>query len=301
LIQNPDAVMVATTWELGAGFRFLKSFFPKAKLVLVAHGKEVTQLKRPRQIRRFQKTLDVSEYIVAVSRFTQEAIRKQHPEYPADQVYFVPNGVDPSRFYAVDPSALREQLGIAYDDRVILTLARMIERKGHDTVLQSLPQILEKHSNTRYLIAGPWKEPFYKKLQAMIHTLDLDDHVIFTGFVEDADLNAIYSLSDVYVMVSRETGGDSEGFGITFLEAGACGCPVIGSRSGGIEDAVEDNVNGYLIDPDDPNTLAEKVLHLFDDPILSKRIGDAGRKRVEEGFTWGHVSERLLSIVENKS
>lgn len=300
LLKQPQAIILATTWELAEPMVFLKRFFPESKLVVIAHGREVTKLKNRSELKKFQKTIESAVITFAVSRYTKEQIEARMDGSNAS-VVFLPNAVDVSRFnFSENYQHIQEKLGLKPHNKVILTLARVIERKGHDTVLQAMPKIIQKFPEAIYVIAGPWKEPFYQKLQTMIEQLKLKDHVVFTSFVADEDLEKFYSMSDVYVMVSRELeeSGDSEGFGITFLEANACNCPVIGSYSGGIPDAIEDGVSGFLIQPDDPETLSQKINLLFENPDLRDRIAKQGRQRVEAQFTWQKISIRMLNHIQ---
>ena len=120
---------------------------------------------------------------------------------------------------------------------------------------------------------------------------------MFTGRIEDEKLNDIYNIADVYVMVSKElkAQGDVEGFGITFLEANACGKPVIGSYSGGIPEAVIDGRTGFLVQPGDAAHLTQRILEIFSNPALARNLGDNGRRRVQEELTWEHIAERLAA------
>jgi len=299
LRKHPQAVVIATTWDLGEAFLRLKKHFPAARLIVVAHAKDVTKVSGKRMVKKLRKTVENAVLTVAVSRFTRREVIERVGEYLMDRVIFLPNGVDIRRFhYVQNTDDVREKLGIPPNSRVILTLARVIERKGHDLVIRALSDILSEFPETLYLIAGPLQEKqYYERLKKLIEKLRLQERVIFTHFVDDSDLNKIYSMCDVYVMVSRtiDERGDSEGFGITFLEANACQRPVIGSRSGGIPDAIEDGVNGFLVPPEDVNELKEKILQLFRNPEIARKIGQQGRERVERSFTWEKICEKLLS------
>ena len=183
---------------------------------------------------------------------------------------------------------------------MLLTLARVISRKGHDTVIGCLPSVIHEFPEVRYVIVGPWRDSVYKRLRQMAADLGLADRVIFTGFVEQQSLTKWYSLADVYLMVSRESddGADTEGFGITFLEAGACETPVIGSRSGGIPDAVEHGHTGFLVQPDAPEELSSRIRCLLGNPPLARKMGKNGRRRVLERYTWPTVTGRLVGELE---
>ncbi|NEX13081.1 MAG: glycosyltransferase family 1 protein [Prosthecochloris sp.] len=303
LRKTPNATVITTTWELGAPMTKLKKLFPECRYIVVGHGLEVTKIEKTGKIKCFNATINSALTTIAESHFTQEEINKRIYS-THNKAVFLPNGVDTNRFfYTNNYTHLKNQLSIAPDTKIILTLARVIERKGHDTLLRAMPKILARYPNTVYIIAGPGHGTYIKKLNTLIKELGLSKNVRFTSFVDNKDLNAFYSMSDIYVMVSRilETEGDSKGFGITFLEANACGCPVIGSYSGGIPDAVENDVNGFLIQPDDPDALAIKIIQIFDNKNLRQKLADQGLKRVQTQFTWETVTDQLLNIIKNHS
>lgn len=299
LKKNPEGIIIATTWELAAPIRFLRKVYPKAQWLTIAHGLEVTKLKKASDIEAFKETIALSTAVIAVSNFTRDAILEKMANKRHDHIYFVPNGVDLNRFkHSENTRDFKRKLGIPETSKVILTLSRVIERKGHDTVIEALPKILNEFPETVYVIGGPWREDFYQKLQLLISKYKLEKQVFFTGFINDEDLNDYYSMADVYIMVSRvlKANNDSEGFGITFLEANACLTPVIGSYSGGIPDAIEDGVNGYLVQPDDKEAVADRILTIFRNPDLKKKLGISGLSRIQTGFTWEILTQRMLDL-----
>ena len=301
LRENPDGVIIATTWDLGTSFGFLKRFFKKARLVVIAHGKDVTKIKKDRMLRQFRRTVEVSDLVAAVSQFTgNEMLKRLHTNQPNQKIVVIPNGIDVNFYHRTsNHDNLTQKLGIARQSRIILTLARIVERKGHDIVIRSLPKILKEFPETIYLIAGPVQDQAYhEKIIRLIEELQLRQKVIFVDQVPKEDLSKYYSMSDVYVMVSREIPetGDSEGFGITFLEANACECPVIGSDSGGIPDAIEDGKSGFLVPADNEEVLADRILTLFRKPDLRTEMGKYGRQRVKQCFTWEQITDRLLKV-----
>jgi phosphatidyl-myo-inositol dimannoside synthase len=290
--EHPDGVMVATTWELGEPFPWLKRVFPSARLWVAAHGRDITRVRRPARLRR---TLASAELVVAVSSFTRGEILARMAGLKTGHVVFVPNGVDLSRFSpGPKPAELLASLAIPAEARVILTLARVVERKGHDTVIRALPRVLASCPTAHYVVAGPEEPRCGVRLRALVAELGLAERVHFAGFVPDSALADWYRAADVYAMPSRGDGMDSEGFGITFLEAGACGCPVIGSRSGGIPDAIEDGVGGLLIPPDDPDALAGAIIRVLTDSGLARRLVQSARLRIERDLTWDRVCAQIM-------
>jgi phosphatidylinositol alpha-1,6-mannosyltransferase len=196
---------------------------------------------------------------------------------------------------AVDSSVFRpelvsEELIVRHTlagKKILLTVSRLTERKGNDLVLKALVKLVDHHPEILYLIVG--KGPDEKRLRSLARHLDLENHVIFAGAVEERDLPHYYNLCDVYVMPNREvlSSTDSiEGFGISFIEANACGKPVIGGRSGGAEAAIVDGETGFLVDPSNVDELTSKIKLLIEDFHLARSMGRKGRLRVEREFSW---------------
>jgi phosphatidylinositol alpha-1,6-mannosyltransferase len=292
----PDLV-IATTWNCARGLVPLTCKLG-IKTVVVAHGLDVTRTMPFWKRWWLKRTMRRCDVVVAVSRFTGDFINQRY-HLPHDRVLVLPNGVDTSRFHPVaDTVPVREHYGIT-DEKVILTLARVIERKGHDAVIRILPRLREHFKKIKYIISGPWEDLYYKKLKQLVSDLDLEDFVIFTGFVPDNELNDLYNLCDVYIMPSREMEdkGDTEGFGITYLEAGACEKPVIGGASGGVPDAIVHGETGFLVDPLNIEDIGDKLVKLLGNPGMCRTMGRQGRARIQADFTWESVTRKLLLSV----
>jgi phosphatidyl-myo-inositol dimannoside synthase len=293
LDHEPQDLVIATTWNAARGIAGPVRR-RGSRLACVVHGLEVT--RRMPRLKRFwlAHTLRRCECIVAVSAFTRDFLRERLFLDP-ERLFVVANGVDPSRFRpGLEVSAIRSRHGLQ-NKRVILTLARVVERKGHDLVIRALPQVLARVPDTVYLVAGSGDASLLDRLRRLADELGVGSAVVFAGSVPENDVPLYYNACDVYVMPSRvlTASGDTEGFGITFLEANACGKPAVGGRSGGVADAVEDGVTGFLVDPADPGDLAEKILILLEDPDRARAMGLAGRDRVVERFTWDRSADAL--------
>lgn len=294
-------VVIATTWNIARG---LVGVVKKhgTRLIVVVHGLEVTR-KMPWMKRCWLiNTLNAADIVIAVSRFTREQVIRRHGINP-QKVIVLPNGVDPETFYpGVDTDALRHRFGLA-GKKVILTLARIVERKGHDKVIEALPEVLKHVPNAHYLISGVREGENYERIQRQVVELGLERDVTFTGYVAPEEINQFYNLCDVYIMPSRELegAGDTEGFGITFLEANACGKPVIGGRSGGVVDAIEDGKTGYLVDPLSAEEIAEKLIHILSDPVQARSLGENGMARIAAGYTWDAVSGKITELLEKNN
>ena len=294
--ETPD-IVITTTWNLARGIsKILKKH--GAQLIVVVHGLEVTRKMSWIKKMWLINTLKSANKVIAVSNFTRDRVISRY-NIPPDKIITLPNGVDPKRFYPLaDVSRLKRQFGLV-DNKIILTLARLQERKGHDKVIDALPIVIKKVPNAHYLISGAKNGAFYQKINQKVIDMGLENYVTFTGYVEPEDINLFYNLCDVYIMPSRELkkNGDTEGFGITFLEANACEKPVIGGRSGGVVDAIENGQSGYLVDPLDVGEIAEKLVLLLTNNHHAHLLGQQGRQRILNNYTWESVARRIVDTI----
>lgn len=220
------------------------------------------------------------------------------------KIFKITPGVDYKKFKPgwKDHDLIRE---LKLDEKkVILTVGRLVDgRKGHDTVIRAMPKILAEVPNAVYLIAG--RGPNEHSLRQLASELKVESHVKFLGFIPNDMIPNVYSVCDVFVMISRETlDQGTEGFGMVFTEASATGKPVVGGRSGGNEDSIVDGVTGYRVDPLNVDEVADRVINLLKDEELRITMGRNGREWVEKNFDWRDKAmqlERLnISILENK-
>lgn len=194
-----------------------------------------------------------------------------------DKVRVVYPGVEAFRFATARP--IRRA-----DGPIILTVGRLQRRKGHDLILQALPDVLRRHPSLHHVIVGEGEER--PRLEALARELGIAASVTFVGEVPQNELPGYFAGCDVFVMPNRVDNGDFEGFGIVFLEAAAAGRPVIGGRSGGVPEAVEEGQTGLLVGGTDAAELARGLDVLLSDEQRRRRMGEAGRLRVEQRFTW---------------
>ena len=302
LRKDPDTIFIATTWGMAKPFIFLKKYFPKSKMIVVAHGLEITRLNSKRELRAIRSVVESCDLILSVSRFTRDEIINRLSDINTNHVKFLPNGVDVERFYPCEVDDLfYKKYSLHQDSDLILTLARIIKRKAHDDVIKALPDIINDFPKAHYVIAGPHrkKDSYLESLKILVKELSLENNVTFIDFIPDEDLKKIYSASKVYIMPSKtlHNEGDSEGFGITFLEANACGCPAIGSYDGGIPDAVENEVNGLLVQSGSSNEIAKAIKKMFSDEDYRLSLAKKGIARVEESFTWKKLSAQMIDML----
>ena len=215
----------------------------------------------------------------------QEFLGRKIPEFIAYP------GVEEKFFQHMDKNECKKQFGVS-DRKVMYTVGRLDKRKGHDLVIRAMPEIIEKVSDVIYLIGGTG--PYLPQLKSLVEEHHLQDYVKFCGFIADKDICAFHHCGDVFVMPNRIlTDGDTEGFGIVFLEASAAGKPVIGGRAGGAVDAVVDGKTGFLIDPYSKDEFVKKAIFLLTSPAEAVAMGKNGRDRAGNSFRWPQLAETL--------
>lgn len=180
--------------------------------------------------------------------------------------------------------------------RILLTLGRLVARKGHDAVIRTLPAIAAQVPEVLYIIAGDGPER--RRLEQLARELGVSERVLFLGAVPEINIPALYAAADIFVMPTRQIGADVEGFGLVFLEANAFGKPVVGGRSGGVSEAIVDGETGLLVPPNDPAALAEAVLRLWQNSDLAARLGERGRERVREEFRWEVQIQKIWPLFQ---
>lgn len=203
-------------------------------------------------------------------------------------------GTDPDFFRpGIDSAEVRRRYGLD-GRRWLITVARLTRHKGVDIGLQVLARLRDRYPDLGYAVVGSGGElPF---LERLAQNLGVADRVRFLTDVPDSDLPGLYNCAEIYLGLSRQTEGNAEGFGISLVEAGACGLPVVGGRSGGIPDAVREGETGLLVNAAGPDEASAAVSGLLEDGITAKRLGAGGRHAVETYFNWDRVAGDLARI-----
>jgi phosphatidylinositol alpha-1,6-mannosyltransferase len=180
---------------------------------------------------------------------------------------------------------------------VVLTVARLEERKGHDTVIEAINRILPDFDNLHYLIVGNG-DP--SRLWAMASERGMEHRLTILECLEQDELPFVYAASDVFVMVSRPgPQGEVEGFGIVYLEAAAAGLACIAGGMGGCRDAVVDGVTGLCVDPLDTTAVADALRTVLASPEVAQRMGTEGRLRVTSRFERAVLQQQATQVVED--
>lgn len=265
-------------------------------IACAAHGRELLFNPfasfpglRPAYERLRRGLLKWPDVFFPVSHYTAGLLHERG--VPRERLHVVPNGTNPDHFRPLDGSALRRRLGLG-ERPLLLTVGRLVPRKGVDTVLQALPRVARTVPEVQYLVVGTG--PDASRLERLAERLQVRDRVHFVGEVSHQELPLYYSAADLFVMPAREARPDVEGFGIVFLEANACGTPVIGARTGGIPDAIDEGETGLLVPPDDPMALAASAARILTTPQEAEVLGRQGRERVLREANWDHIAAQLF-------
>jgi phosphatidyl-myo-inositol dimannoside synthase len=237
--------------------------------------------------------------VTVLSDFTRRALT---PRLPGTRVELIPPGVDIDVFHPeVDGTPIRARHGIAGDQPLVACVSRLVPRKGQDMLVEAWPFVRTAVPGAHLLIAGTG--PLEGALRGRVAALGLDRHVKLAGEVSWADLPAYHAAADVFAMPCRtRLGGlDVEGLGIVYLEAQACGVPVVAGQSGGAPEAVVHRETGHVVDGRDSSMVVRAIVGLLRDPERRRAMGVAGRVFVEQRWTWDAVIHRLDVLLADLS
>ncbi|HZB71402.1 MAG TPA: glycosyltransferase family 4 protein, partial [Acidimicrobiales bacterium] len=182
------------------------------------------------------------------------------------------------------------------DGRVVVSLSRLVPRKGMDVLIEAAARLAPERQDLVVAIGGSGRDR--KRLDRLIERTGAPVRML--GRVPDDDLPALYGCADVYAMLCRNrwAGLEQEGFGIVFLEAAACGVPQVAGSSGGAAEAVDDGTTGLVVgDPGDPAAVAVALAALVDDGARGRTMGAAARHRAETEFSYDVLAERLAGVL----
>jgi phosphatidylinositol alpha-1,6-mannosyltransferase len=267
---------------------------------LIVYGLDVQRLAHQAQASRFKRLvaralIGSAAGTVAISSWTADRFRELAGQLglpqAAERVRIIPPGVDTANFRpGLSTAMVRERHGL--DARPwLLTVARLVPHKGIDLAINVVQRLRQEGLEVGYAVVG--EGPERHALESMVQAAGLAERVRLLGPVPDTDLPALYNAAQVYLGLSREGHLGAEGFGLSFLEAAACGLPVVAGQGGGTADAVAHGITGYLVDTTSVASAAEAVRQLLLDPPCARTMGGAGRARVEREFAWGRVVRQL--------
>ena len=291
-----DVVCIGELHELG-WLGVLLSTLTSVKVVLYVHGEELTKKRSSRFYGKHAKYyFDKVDGIVSVSHFTKNTIVNMFG-IPEDKIQLIPNGIDLEEYRP--GSALHSKLGLFTQPQqeLLFSVGRLIERKGFDRAIEAMAIVHDTHPNVKLVIAGEGEK--LNKLEDRIKELHLGGVVTMVGRLTHDELVSFYQGCDIFLMPNRELeDGDTEGFGLVFLEANAFKKPVIGGNAGGAVDAIVHGETGLLVDGNSTRDVADAILKLLGNEPLRREMG-------EKGYQWAlkndvkYKVEEFLGYCEN--
>jgi phosphatidylinositol alpha-1,6-mannosyltransferase len=236
-------------------------------------------------------------HLTYLGEFTRSAVAKSVTKEAAQSMVKIAPGIDTDHFSPVNANQLREELGLTHK-KVIVSVGRLVHRKGQDVLIEAMPAIIEEVPEAHILMIG--EGPYRSYLENRVKALGLQGKVTFIGRVQYADLPRYICAGDLFVMPSRSrlAGLEVEGLGIVYLEASACGLPVIAGNSGGAPDAVLQGETGLVVDGTSKTDVAAAVVELLLDAGRSKAMGIAGRQWIIQEWRWEIWSSRFAQLLK---
>ncbi len=261
-----------------------------APMFVTVHGTYGPRLLAGKQGLLQRWALRRATHVVCVSRYTEQVMQQA---LPGLRTVVVPNGVDIARFEQLPNGPACCAIP---DGPFVLSVGALKERKGYHVSVPAFALVQQRFPALRYVIAGGVEDrPYVVRLRALARELGVEQKIIFAGRVSDDDLVQLYHRCVAFWQLPIVSEGQFEGFGLMYLEANACGKPVIGTRGCGAEEPIIDGYNGFLVPPGDPAAAAAALCRLLGDPALAQAMGEHGRRRARE-YTWGATVERLLAL-----
>lgn len=240
-----------------------------------------------------EKMMARSRKLIAVSDFTRRELVNYY-KIKEDKIRVIHNGVDIHKFQpATDKRKVKAELGFNPDDIAILSVGRLYARKGLFTLIESMPAVVKRFRNAKFIISGKGQSNEMKKLVAHAEMLGVNDNIIFTGYYPDRKLPKLYQAADVFAF---STFYEHHPFAV--LEALSTGLPVVTNRVGGIPETITDGKNGFLCEPFNAKQFSDRILHFLEHPSEAAEMAHLARKTIEERFDWRLLVKKAMAVYE---
>jgi len=240
-----------------------------------------------------EKMLKRADKIIAVSHFTKRELLEYY-RVPESKIRVIYNGVDTRKFQpAEDKRKIKKELGFNPDDLAIVSVGRLYARKGLFTLIESVPAVVKRFKNAKFIISGKGQSDEMRKLIAYAEKIGVKDNMVFTGYYPDKKLPKLYQAADVFAF---STFYEHHPFAI--LEALSTGLPVVTTSVGGIPETIESGKNGFLVEPFNPAQFADKILYLLEHPAEASEMGVLARKTILKRFDWRIVVKDVLRVYD---
>ena len=267
------------------------------EIVALTHGHEVWWSKVfpfTLAMKSISRQVNTLTYL---GEFTRNAISKSVTKVAAQSMVKIAPGIDTDHFSPQDARELRNELGLS-EKKVIVSVGRLVHRKGQDVLIEAMPAIIKDVPYAHLLMIG--EGPYRGYLENRVKALGIQESVTFIGRIHYVDLPRYLCVGDLFVMPSRSrlAGLEVEGLGIVYLEASACGLPVIAGDSGGAPDAVLEGQTGLVVDGTSKSEVAAAVVELLLDPDRSRAMGVRGRQWIIQEWRWEIWSARFAELLK---
>jgi len=265
-------------------------------LLCYVHGEDIEVARTSRELTWIvNRVLRGADRLICNSQNTKSLLM-EHWDVPAKKIEVINPGVDEQTFCPAEPdSAFRKKVG--WDERfVCLTVGRLQRRKGHDKMIEAIPEIKKEIPNILYAIVGQGDN--YPNLVAEAKKLGIEQQVQFLDEIEDEDLIRCYQQCDLFILPNRSDGNDIEGFGMVLVEAQAAGKPVIAGDSGGTAETMKVGETGMIVDCTSPEAIAKAVHSLKKEMEQGAFLPDACRQHVLENLTWVKHTEKAKAAFQ---
>jgi phosphatidylinositol alpha-1,6-mannosyltransferase len=291
-----DYALVGQLLPLGTA-AWLVAKLSGGRYAVFLHGYDLNAaLSRGRKRWLARLILSGADKILAANSHTAAQVAQWLPQQAAKVAVFNP-GIDLEAWQPDAEAAAELKRRYHLTGPVLLSVGRLVERKGFAEVISQLPRWLKQHPELRYVIVGRGQQE--QALHALAQKLGVAQQVLILTEVSDQEKALWYQAADIFVMCAKQLGADMEGFGIVYLEAGLAGKPVVAARVGGVADAVEDGVTGLLTDGS-PEALRRAVERLLAEPQLAAKLGEQGRRRVQ-AFSWQAQAAKIIKFIHGQS
>lgn len=262
-------------------------------VVIYAHGEELTTWGRGRKYQAMRFALSHADRVIANSEHTRATLLEMG--VAESKISLIYPGVDVAVFRpGLDTSGLRESLGIGSEEKLVFSVGRLSRRKGFDQLICAIAQLRQEGKPVRYVLAGIGED--YDYLGGLILEHNLQGFAHMLGAIDAGDLPRWMNACDVFAMPNREINGDNEGFGMVFIEAAACGKPVLAGAAGGTGAAVLDGVTGLRVEGDSLDAVAQGLSKLLFNREEAEAMGQRGWSRAQTEFAWEKVAEKTLAL-----
>jgi len=253
-----------------------------------------------KRIREEKVIYDECDAVIATTPQQRDILATGEYDVPKEKVHVIPPGYDDSRFFPVSIAtrdALKKDYGL--EGRIILALGRMAHNKGYDLLIKSMPSVFSRVDDAKLLLAAGSTEPSAREkeqieeLHNLAKELKIEDRVIFRNYIEDEELPDFYRMADVFALSSRY-----EPFGMTAIEAMACGTPTVVTTEGGLWERVIWGLEAIYANPFDPEAFGHAICSILLHSRLTGQLAKYGSQKARANFTWNGVAQQTIQLLE---